>query len=101
MPTRNNEDDEQNATVVFDAAADWTEQLGSRPNGVSADKPDAKSHYIWDLTFDSAGRLYIATGGPGAVYRVDLAKPAQQAGALLQERRAAHPRAWPGTRRAI
>ena len=27
------------------------------------------------LTFDSAGRLYIATGNPGAVYRVDPAKP--------------------------
>jgi len=27
------------------------------------------------MTFDTAGRLYIATGGPGAVYRVDVAKP--------------------------
>ncbi len=26
------------------------------------------------MTFDSAGRLYIATGNPGAVYRVDPAK---------------------------
>ena len=33
-----------------------------------------RSHYIWDMTFDTAGRLYIATGGPGAVYRVDLNK---------------------------
>ena len=23
------------------------------------------------MTFDAAGRLYIATGGPGAIYRVD------------------------------
>jgi WD40 repeat protein len=38
-------------------------------------KTDSKSHYIWDLTFDSTGRLYIATGGPGAVYRVDPTKP--------------------------
>lgn len=30
--------------------------------------------YIWDLAFDSAGRLYIATGGPAAIYRVDLKK---------------------------
>ena len=34
-----------------------------------------KSHYIWDLTFDPEGKLYIATGGPGVVYRVDPARP--------------------------
>jgi hypothetical protein len=39
------------------------------------EKPGAKSHYIWDLTFDSTGRLYIATGGPGAIYRIDVSKP--------------------------
>ena len=27
------------------------------------------------MTFDASGRLYIATGGPGAVYRVDLSRP--------------------------
>ena len=27
------------------------------------------------MTFDAAGRLYIATGNPGAIYRVDPAKP--------------------------
>ncbi len=31
--------------------------------------------YIWDLAFDAKGRLYIATGGPAAIYRVDLKKP--------------------------
>ena len=31
-------------------------------------------HYIWEMTFDTAGRLYIATGGPGVIYRVDPAK---------------------------
>lgn len=31
--------------------------------------------YIWDLAFDTAGKLYIATGGPAAIYRVDLKKP--------------------------
>lgn len=36
---------------------------------------ESKSHYIWDLTFDKSGKLYIATGGPGAVYRVDPAHP--------------------------
>ncbi len=40
------------------------------------EKADAKSHYIWDMTFDPTGRLYIATGGPAAVFRVDPAKPA-------------------------
>ena len=30
------------------------------------------------MTFDSEGRLYIATGGPAAVYRVDVAKPNAQ-----------------------
>ena len=35
----------------------------------------SSSRYIWDLIFDSSGRLYIATGNPGAIYRVDVAKP--------------------------
>lgn len=62
--------DEQKATVVFDAS-----KLETAKPADGADKSDAKSHYIWDLTFDAAGRLYIATGGPAAVYRVDLTKP--------------------------
>jgi hypothetical protein len=62
--------DEKDATVVFDAA-----KLDDSAAGQSKDSPGAKSHYIWDLTFDSAGRLYIAAGNPGAVYRVDPAKP--------------------------
>lgn len=44
---------EDNATVVFDPAA-------------TKEKPK----YVWDLAFDAQRRLYIATGGPGAVYRV-------------------------------
>jgi WD40 repeat protein len=60
--------DEQKATVVFDASNTDGAKTDDTAN---ADHGDAKSHYIWDLTFDSAGRLYIATGGPGAVYRVD------------------------------
>jgi hypothetical protein len=69
--------DEQKATVVFDAAA-LDGAVAKTDDGASADKSDAKSHYIWDLTFDATGRLYIATGGPGAVYRVDLAKPSSK-----------------------
>ena len=59
--------DESSAEVVFDAA-----KLDSaKPED---EKTETKSHYIWDLTFDVAGRLYIATGGPAAVYRVELDK---------------------------
>ncbi|HEY0796923.1 MAG TPA: hypothetical protein VGD64_14215 [Acidisarcina sp.] len=36
---------------------------------------DAKPKYVWDLAFDAAGKVYIATGGPAAVYRIDLAHP--------------------------
>jgi hypothetical protein len=65
--------DETTAPVVFDpakvedAAAGQTKTVSAAPN--------TQSRYIWDLTFDSVGRLYIATGNPGAVYRVDPAKP--------------------------
>jgi len=45
---------EADAKVVFDPAT-------------TAEKPK----YVWDLAFDAQGRLYIATGGPAAVYRVD------------------------------
>jgi hypothetical protein len=55
------------ATVLFDLA-----------KVAGGSESAAKSRYIWDLTFDSAGRLYIATGGPGAVYRVDPSKPDAQ-----------------------
>ena len=36
---------------------------------------DPKPVYIWDLAFDSAGRMYVATGGPAAIYRVNLKQP--------------------------
>jgi hypothetical protein len=52
--------DEASATVVFDPA-----------KIAGAQK---KSHYVWDLTFDAKGLLYIATGDPAAVVRVDPAK---------------------------
>jgi len=38
-----------------------------------------KPRYIWDMAFDAQGRLYIATGGPGAIYRWDPAKPSAKA----------------------
>jgi WD40 repeat protein len=72
--------DEPKSTVVFDASKldGWkSNEAGAekKAEDATADKSDIKSHYIWDLTFDSEGRLYIATGGPGAVYRVDTRKP--------------------------
>jgi hypothetical protein len=73
--------DESSATVVFDMG----KLDDSKPSDTKAgdekkdaDKPDGKPRYIWDMTFDASGRLYIATGGPGAVYRVDPAKPADK-----------------------
>jgi hypothetical protein len=59
--------DEASATVVFDPA-----RLGEKPGEKPSDK--GKSHYVWDLAFDAQGRLYIATGGPAAVYRVDVTR---------------------------
>jgi WD40 repeat protein len=44
---------EEDATVVFDPAT-------------TAEKPK----YVWDMAFDQEGRLYIATGGPAAIYRI-------------------------------
>ena len=46
---------EAKATVVFDPA-----------------QTDEKAKYVWDLAFNSQGQLYVATGSPGAVYRVAL-----------------------------
>jgi sugar lactone lactonase YvrE len=50
--------DAEKATVVFDPA---------KLDGV---KPDAAPKYIWDMAFGPNGALYVATGGPAAVYRV-------------------------------
>ncbi len=45
--------DEASAPVVFDAAQ-------------TAEKPK----YIWAIRFDKQGSMYLATGNPGAIYRV-------------------------------
>ncbi len=45
--------DEAKAALVFDPAQ-------------TAEKPK----YVWDLAFDTRGRLYVATGAPGAIYRI-------------------------------
>jgi hypothetical protein len=51
--------DEAKATLIFDPA-----------------QTEEKPKYVWDLQFDAQGRLYIATGAPGAIYRVALTKGA-------------------------
>ena len=56
--------DETTAEVVLDLSKFDTPKPG-------APSTEAKSRYIWDLTFDSSGCLYAATGAPGAVYRID------------------------------
>jgi streptogramin lyase len=70
--------DDTAATVVFDPAKlDDGKSAGGKSDDKtgdgkpSPDKPESTSHYIWDMTFDASGRLYIATGGPAAVYRVN------------------------------
>jgi hypothetical protein len=62
-PNATAKQDESSAKVVFDAAK--AEEADSKSTR------ESKSHYIWDMTFDGAGKLYIAVGGPGAIYRVD------------------------------
>ena len=66
--------DESSATVVFDAAR----AESKAPEGKSASAgtgTGTEAHFIWALTFDRAGRLYIAAGNPAAIYGVDPAKP--------------------------
>ena len=57
--------EESKAEVVFDPAT-------------AESKPQARPRYVWDMAFDAEGRLYIATGAPAAIYRLDTtagAKP--------------------------
>jgi hypothetical protein len=74
-PDATTKQDENSATVVFDAAK-LSEPAANQPKPAGADS-GSSSHYIWALTFDPSGRLYIATGNPGAIYRVDPSKPAE------------------------
>lgn len=37
-------------------------------------KTEEKPKYIWDMAFDSEGRLYLATGAPAAIYRINTAQ---------------------------
>jgi len=66
-PAATAKQDESSAAVVFDMA-----KVGE------SDAAKDSARYIWDMTFDNAGRLYIATGGPGSVWRVDVTKSGAQ-----------------------
>jgi hypothetical protein len=72
-PNATEKQDESSAMVVFDAAK--VGGAAGEENQPGSPQPSTQSRYVWALTFDSAGRLYIATGNPGAIYRVDPAKP--------------------------
>ena len=76
-PSATVKQDESSATVVFDVSK--AELPASSESKTSAPQPSAQSRYVWALTFDATGRLYIATGNPGAIYRVDPAKPSAPA----------------------
>ncbi len=67
--------DDSTATVVFDAAAST-----ATPSATKADH----AHYIWDLAFDAQGTLYVATGGPAAIYKVDVASATPHAQPFFQ-----------------
>jgi WD40 repeat protein len=85
-PDTTSKQDEVSAELVFDATrSDEATTVPAKAVDAksaadkSTDKPESKSEsqsrYIWEMTFDSAGRLYIATGGPAAIYRIDVTKP--------------------------
>ena len=82
--------DDASAELVFDAAKldepstttgkaaedkSVADKSPEKSEAKSENKSEPQSHYIWEMTFDAAGRLYIATGGPAAIYRVDPTKP--------------------------
>ncbi len=71
--------DETTAEVVFDLG-----KLDAAAGKADDRKIDGKARYIWDMTFDSAGRLYVATGGPGMVYRLDVRKAGAAAEAFFK-----------------
>jgi hypothetical protein len=65
--------DEATAQLVFDSARLLEPKPADSKSDIKPDdsKSDSTSHFIWDLTFDSQARLYIAAGGTAAIYRVD------------------------------
>ncbi|MGD0735877.1 MAG: hypothetical protein ABR976_12055 [Terracidiphilus sp.] len=77
-PAATTKQDDSSATAIFEITKLAPSEKSSQKaaDGKSSDdKADASAPYIWDMTFDAHGRLYIAAGGPGAVYRVDVTRP--------------------------
>jgi hypothetical protein len=85
-PNATTRQDESKAEVIFDAAKQEDANGAARTPGDKAGanandtKPEdgraeTKTHYIWDMTFDARGRLYVATGGPGIIYRITAGSP--------------------------
>jgi hypothetical protein len=72
-PNATTKQDDSSAKVIFDI--NKAEQAVAGSAGTAKESGSSHSHYIWDMTFDSAGRLYIAIGGPGTIYRIDPAHP--------------------------
>jgi hypothetical protein len=70
-PNATSKQDDSSAKVVFDLA----QAESATPTDTEAKNRESKPHYIWDMTFDSSGKLYIAVGGPGAIYRIDPSNP--------------------------
>lgn len=70
-PNATSKQDDANAKVVFDLA----QAEAATETETAARSRESKAHYIWDMTFDASGNLYIAVGGPGAIYRIDPSKP--------------------------
>ena len=73
-PAANSPLDAAATKPIFDLAA-----AIASPGAAKEAKSSTQAHYIWAMTFDKAGRLYLATGGPGIVYRLDPSHPEQPA----------------------
>jgi len=106
--------DDASAELVFDAAKldepstttgkaaedkSVADKSPEKSEAKSENKSEPQSHYIWEMTFDAAGRLYIATGGPAAIYRVDPTKPGASQSYSSRATRSTSAR-WHGTRKA-
>jgi WD40 repeat protein len=103
-------EDESTATVVFDMSKldedkpadnkspEKTAEAKADEQKDTSAKPDGKSHYIWDMIFDAKGRLYIATGDPGAIYREGVQRSPAGKPAVFFKSDEAHIRclAWDG-----
>ena len=73
-PSATAKQEESTAHVIFDAAkADASAGADGEDDAKSG--RESKAHYIWDMTFDAAGKLYIAASGPGVIYRIDPSHP--------------------------